>query len=290
MLEIPEDLGTWTFETVEEIVREREYEPGNFDYKSILVPPRTGEGSDLNMRLRKTVCSMANTDGGFILFGVKDRGQAVSSPEERIIGIPSGDHRKQFGEKLGQVKPDIHFDTVPQPIPLPNDETRFIFVAYIPQSLRRPHMVMPEGTFYRRGDGGHAVVMDYYEVREQMMYTEGRLNKVRLFRLQLKEYLQTANELSVLQQALVQTVVRFDLSSYKPLLAEICEFGGMTDGVLSDFLELYRQAAQLNRTLDRISNQSLTYEHLNSLNGQIRDIHERCRRCENHLATLFGRI
>lgn len=290
MLEIPEDLGVWTFETVEQIVREREYEPGNFDYKSILTSPRMGDGSDLNLRLRKTVCSMANTDGGFILFGVKDREHQVSSPEERIVGIPAGDHRRYFGEKLGQVKPDVHFDTIPQPIPLPNEGARFIFVAYIPQSLRRPHMVMPEGAFYRRGDGGHVVTMDYYEVREQMMYTEGRLNKVRLFRLQLKEYLQSAIELSALNQALAYTVVRFDLSSYKPLLADICEFGSMVEGILLAFLELYRQASQLNRTLDRIFRQQLSWEQLNPINAQIRDISERCQKCENYLATQFGSL
>lgn len=290
MLVIPEDMEIWTFELVEQIVREREYEPGSFDYKAILNPPRTGDGSDLNVRLRKTVCSMANSDGGFILFGIKDRDQPVSAPEERIIGIPGGDHRKQFGEKLGQIKPDLHFETIPRPIPLPADSTRHIFVAYIPQSLRRPHMVMPEGAFYRRGDGGHAVVMDYYEVREQMTYTEGRLSKVRLFRLQLKEYSQIVMELLALHASLSVTVARLDLSPYKALLADICGFGGITEIMLADFLLLHRRGDALNRTLNSIYGQSLLWPKIQEINMQMREVQNLCQKCEDHLTTLFGSL
>ncbi len=71
-MELSTRLDTWTYETVVEIVRKYDFEPGLFDFKGVL----NGTGADqesLNRSIRKTACSMANSGGGFILFGVKDR-------------------------------------------------------------------------------------------------------------------------------------------------------------------------------------------------------------------------
>ncbi len=45
-------------------------------------------------------------------------------------------------------------------------------------------MFLTTGVYYRRGDGGSAVAMTHYEVRDQMMYTEDRMKKVTLLRLE----------------------------------------------------------------------------------------------------------
>lgn len=57
---------------------------------------------------------MANTDGGYILFGVRDRKQQVYSPEGRIVGIPlETDLLKEFGEKILVIQPEISLDEIP---------------------------------------------------------------------------------------------------------------------------------------------------------------------------------
>src|SRR6266516_6829118 len=101
-MEFPRDLDEWTFAMVVTIVGKYEYEPGSFDYKGILVPPRTDPTKDeFNASIRRTVCSMANADGGFILFGVRDRDQAVNSTDDRIVRIQlKGGLRKIFSEKI----------------------------------------------------------------------------------------------------------------------------------------------------------------------------------------------
>src|SRR5947209_8762234 len=99
-------LEQWTFQTVLDLVRTHEFEPGHFDYKSVL----TGSGpqrDEVLTSIQRTACSLANTDGGYILFGVKDRRDQVPTPEERVVGIPlGGDLRKQFGDKLQQIQPE----------------------------------------------------------------------------------------------------------------------------------------------------------------------------------------
>jgi hypothetical protein len=134
VIEFPKDLGEWTYDTVVAIVRKYEFEPGSFDYKGGLVLPRTDPTKDeVYASIRRTVCSMANADGGFILFGARDRNHSASSPDERIIGIPlGGDLRKQFSEKISAIERPVDFDASPEPIILPTDSTRGIFTLIFP--------------------------------------------------------------------------------------------------------------------------------------------------------------
>src|SRR5438309_1212566 len=77
------DLAEWTIDTVENIVRTREFEPARFDYKEVLVPERGDEmrREEHRLSIRKTACAMANAQGGLILFGVADRKVATTPPE-----------------------------------------------------------------------------------------------------------------------------------------------------------------------------------------------------------------
>src|SRR5215813_6369699 len=84
--DLPSRLEDWKYETIEYLVKNYEFEPGTFDYKDVLNPSGPNQNNYL-ASIRQTACSMANTGGGFILFGVKDRKVAVATPEDRITGI-----------------------------------------------------------------------------------------------------------------------------------------------------------------------------------------------------------
>src|SRR5256885_4607060 len=186
--DLPEKLSDWTIDTVINLVKKHEFEPSSFDYKETLNPINADKEKREEHRdsIRRTVCSMANTDGGFILFGILDRKQEVTPSEKRIRGIPiQADLRKDFGDKIADIQPEVYFETVPRVLLLPNELNRGIFVVRIPKSQRRPHMVSSIGIYYRRGENGTAIHMNHYEVRDLMMYTEERLRKVILFRLEI---------------------------------------------------------------------------------------------------------
>jgi len=51
---------------------------------------------------------------------------------------------------------------------------------------------MVENLFYRRGDGGSAEPMRYFEVRDQMMLTQDRHQRVVLLRLEIAMFQQIA--------------------------------------------------------------------------------------------------
>ena len=89
-MNFPADINQWDYSTIYTLVTQHDYEPGTYDFKEVL----SGTGNEesrkkLNDSICKTICGMANTDGGYLIFGVKDPKQWPNLTErERLGGIP----------------------------------------------------------------------------------------------------------------------------------------------------------------------------------------------------------
>jgi hypothetical protein len=298
LMDLPGMPSEWTFDTVLGVARKYEYEPSLFDYKAVLAPSRMDSTKNEYMAsIRRTVCSMANGDGGFILFGVRDREQSVGSPDERIIGIPfEGDLRKIFSEKISTLQRPVYFDASPQCIPLPNNPQRGIFIVYIPQSQLRPHMDVSTGAFYRRGEGGKADKMNFYEVHEQMMYTEERLRKVILFRLKIAQYIQQIATLRSLDDRITNALLRFDTNAFEIILSDICGF--IPPVLLPNLLEIPAYARLVNEFLERATYPGMTLiaegaahpnsERKRAILENLTTFEGLCNHCDQRLEEIFG--
>ena len=299
-MQLPINLDAWNFESVVGIVGKYEYEPGSFDYKGILASARTDPSKDeFNASLRRTVCSMANADGGFILFGVRDREQQVNSPDERIVGIPlKGDLRKIFSEKIATLQRPVYFTASPKAIALPTDSQRGVFVVYIPQSQLRPHMDVSTGCFYRRGEGGKADRMNFYEVREQMMYTEDRLRRVILLRLEIAQYQELIRKMLDAGTQVVLMLYRFDTSAFKVLLADVSSLLPASTDLLQHLLNIPLQANMINEFISLTSGPNMpsfmsvdpSYwePHAEGIRTNLNTLKELCTTCEFRLNEIFG--
>ncbi len=287
--DLPAHLEEWTYETVVNLVRKYEFEPGTFDYKSTLKAVGA-KANEYIGSICRTVCSMANTDGGFILFGVQDRRVVVASPEVRIVGIPiGGDLLKEFGEKVQSVQPEVYFEAVPQVLQLPHDASKGILVIRVPKSFRRPHMYLTTGAYYRRGDGGSAVTMTHYEVKEQMMYTEDRMKKVTLLRMELAQYREVMMSLQHGGIPLPSTPYRFDISAFKVLLADVCSL--LPSDLLRDLLRVPLMAGMINNRLEAVvSRRESASADGQNIYGELAEFYNFCGTCEEHLQNLFGSL
>jgi hypothetical protein len=84
------DIDQWDYSTIYILITQHDYETGTHDFKEVL----SGTGNEesrkkLNDSICKTICGMANTDGGYLIFGVKDPKQWPNLAErERFGGIP----------------------------------------------------------------------------------------------------------------------------------------------------------------------------------------------------------
>jgi hypothetical protein len=287
---LPTNVADWTYEMVIELVQTHEYEPGYFDYKDALNPTK-GDPKKQQEHLasiRRTVCAMANTGGGVLLFGIRDRRHRVASPLDRIIGIPlASDLLREFGQKIADLQPVPSFTASPRPITLPDDSDKGLFVVLINDSPLRPHMVRSTGAFYTRGGGGTAEPMGYYEVREQMLYSEERLRKLTLFRLEIAQHRQLVERL--FQEDVTNTFRRFDTTGFKVLLADVCGLIPPSTAFLAELLEIPATANFINELLDRHQRGGTANTMLReSVHGNLRQLRDLCLKAEERFTMSLG--
>src|SRR5262249_33823075 len=128
-----------------------------------------------------------------------------------------------------------------------SDVSKCVLVVSIPTSSLRPHIDAPEGKFWVRGEGGSARPMGFFEVRDQMLYTAGRLQKVTLLRLELASIMRILG----LLYAPETRSARFDTSAYMVLLADICDLLQPDHGLLEMLHGIGTDAKILNPLLDK---------------------------------------
>ena len=175
---VPETLETWTLEAIQRLVHLGREESDRFDFKEFLEPDATEARSKHRRRLRQVACSFANAQGGFLVFGVSDRGQG----DARLVGIPpSGENASRLQDKLDGIEPSIHL-SAREPIPLPNG--RVLFVAAIPRGRHGPYWDPNEKKFVTRGQGTTRN-MTYREIQMAFIDHAERVGRIKLTYLSL---------------------------------------------------------------------------------------------------------
>lgn len=277
------------------MVERHEFEPIRFDFKAVLNAER-GDREQHREGLAKAASSMANSGGGYLLFGITDRNTAAGPSAQRIVGIPRTDLLKEFVQKLHDVQPPVPFEATPSGLPLPSDGRRCVFVVRIEDSSLRPHMF--RGGFYKRGPGGSAEFMDWMELRDQMLLREEGLRKAALLQLELelRTVEQTADWLRGTPN-LSQTMVRLDTSIIRRLIAEIVTILPRERSTVQNLLDITRYSGVVNRHLDFATAPSsgASYTGLNEPAKQevkrlLQQIHELASLCGQTLAGFFGAV
>jgi predicted HTH transcriptional regulator len=118
---IPDSLNGWTFDIIDNLVSAGISEGYKFDYKKDLTDSDT---------ITDLCCAFANTDGGFIIFGVDE--SSVFS----IFGLKyDKEYSNKFSDKL-RAEPEIKFNMKNIEVPKQN---KYLYVFEIPKSDLRPH-------------------------------------------------------------------------------------------------------------------------------------------------------
>ena len=123
-MEFPRILDEWDFNIIKELVEKNYSETELFDFKLDLQSVKKQE---------KIVCAFANTNGGFLIFGIGDKKET-----DRIIGIdPKRDFQTHFYDSIRMIEPSVYFKFKQPPIQIP-DSDRIIPVYFIPRSNEKP--------------------------------------------------------------------------------------------------------------------------------------------------------
>jgi predicted HTH transcriptional regulator len=130
---IPRTLTDWSVNAVVDLLRKGLFETDNFDYKELLPHKNDKTGKD---RLQRTCCAFANSDGGFIVYGISD--DRTQNPEDRLVGLPKDqDFPQLFGNYPRNCVPFIEWNFLNPPLPLKSGNV--LHVVQIPKSWKAPH-------------------------------------------------------------------------------------------------------------------------------------------------------
>jgi Putative DNA-binding domain len=149
---IPARLEDWSYNRIKELVDNNINESKTHDFKFDL--PNSTE-------LTKDCCAFANTDGGFIVFGVREKGHRFD-----IVGIDNDkEFANRFGQKINALPANPGF-IVGNFISIP-DSKKILAVIHIPESSYRPHIPSQKDLriFWKRTNAGNEQ-MTYEEIRE----------------------------------------------------------------------------------------------------------------------------
>jgi len=180
------NIHDWNLNFILELLKKGYNEDIWFDFKQSLPHPKDDDGK---IRLRKTVASFANNEGGFIVFGILD--DKAASPENRLKGIaPNEDYPVLLGNLLENLMPRPNFTLKNPPIFLSSGN--LIHVCEIFESMDKPVSVeVKEGafTFPLRTSKGTAS-MRYDEIKQNFLGYAYMRDKLLLLVEELKRIIQ----------------------------------------------------------------------------------------------------
>ena len=256
MAGVPKTLVEWEFESIVELVSKGYTETDRFDFKEVLHASNNQE----NYRdgLTKAARAFANSQGGFLVFGVKDA-QTGESTEARLVGIPnSTELAKHFADAITNAEPSIIFEHTNPAIPLRQSEN-VILVIHIPTSRRGPHITR-DGLFYKRTNAGNEL-MSYAEIRNAFTNYEERFSKVKLLYMTLLDLWIRAERIKKSSNSDDSfTLVHLDANTIMPILSDVYSLLSSM-GNLPGLLIRIKRDADLIDTAINLSHQSAVLPH-----------------------------
>ena len=245
---IPNTLVDWNYHLVERLVKDGFFETDRFDLKEDI--PHKKDKNDKE-RLEKSVCAFANTEGGFLVFGIKD--DRSLSHKDRIVGIDSNrDFPREFGDKIANIEPHLYYEFRNPAISVPV-ASNIVHIVKIDQSPERPHWTGKRELYFRTNKGNE--LMSYQQVKDSFLGEEQRRQKLRLLFIEL-----LANR----EQCDVVTTSEEKISDYYSL---VTLDSSMLQSLLVDTYPMIIKEIELVRLLISIR------EQINVMNSKTRIFH-----------------
>jgi len=236
---IPEALDGWTLEKIHGITAAGVTENDRFDLKAGL---QTAEHQ------RKTAAAFANSEGGFLVFGVTN--------DRRVEGVTNVELVRDFGSKLRDgVSPSIEFRFADHPHAL--GSKLLVYIAHVPRSARGPHAVYLNNawTFLKRTAAGSNDPMTYEEIRAAFTDLRRRQRELKWLKAEVERLGVLAEKMQpdATATTLGQLTTRFDLGQLKAIRLSLFDDIGDNPVLVSWLDRLDEACTQVNEVLAPIA-------------------------------------
>jgi len=251
---IPKTLDEWSIILIKKVLEKKIFESDTFDFKKELPYGNDVSGKD---RLKKTCCAFANSDGGFLIFGVAD--DKSLSVEERLIGIDEEiDFPEQFGNYPKKCSPSVYWDFKNPPLKLSNGNN--IHIVFIPKSWQAPHSVgsHEEGWHFTKRTNKGNEGMSTEEIRNNFLgFYEKRL-KLELLRSEIQcimvnadsSYYSTEDDISELY-----SLVTFNLNVIESVISDTYSITARKPDLLQALSQIREKARIANTRINLLHSQ-----------------------------------
>jgi hypothetical protein len=244
---IPETLNGWTLAVVRDLLAQGYDEGDRFDFKEML--PKDPDG---RMRLAKTCAAFANSQGGYLVFGVADAKRPV---EQRLTGIDASiDFPVQFGEYPRRCVPSVEWTPRNPPIKLATGGS--LPIVEVPASASIPHGVPEQsGAWFfpkRTAKGNEAMTIE--EVRAAFLGFYEKRIKLQLLRTELQRIQRKAGLMTPSMYRLTEqpSMMTFDTVVIESILPDTYTLLVRSPDLLNKLGEIRDHCRQVNDAVARM--------------------------------------
>ena len=244
---IPRTLTDWSPNVVVTMLTRGLFETDRYDNK-VMLPHRQDDVA--TKRLRRTCCAFANSDGGFIVFGISDDRKLAA--EDRLVGLDANqDFPQEFGNYPRNCFPSIEWNFLNPPLSL--DSGKVLHVVEIPKSWKAPHATGDRDQgwrFTKRTNQGNEG-MTIEEVRSGFLGLYEKRLKLQLLHAELAALKQNAKSAYITGEDIEDqySLVSFDVHVIESILAD-------TYSITASDSELLQALAQI-RQVTRLANNKI---------------------------------
>ena len=291
---IPRTLGEWTIDALTFLLEKGAFEDEAFDFKEMLPDARNDKDKD---RLRKTCAAFANSDGGFLVFGVTDT--KAASVQKRIVGLdPASDFPEHFGNYPKSCYPSVNWEF--RNPPLMTTAGRVAHVVFVPKSWRAPHAVAgPEGmwAFLKRTNKGNEP-MSIEEIRSSYLGFYEKRIKLQLLHSELLSIERNARDICVSHSEIAShySLVSFDTAIMDSVIADTYSITA-SNQAFHNSLSQIRQSTRVAKNKIRLlfgivmmpmsNNSAIIQEHNTFIQPLANQIQQQCQGALNELDRLL---
>ncbi|HTE85697.1 MAG TPA: ATP-binding protein [Dehalococcoidia bacterium] len=274
----------WTLAAIEHLLDQGYSESDTFDFKEALPHSNDEAGKQ---RLAKACAAFANSAGGFLVFGVRDKTDSnghVIAPEQRLVGVQANvDLLENFGNYPLKCTPSVVWKFRNPALPLSNGN--LVHVIEILKGLNGPHAITDRDSpvFWKRTNKGDEP-LTYEDLQSAFIGEQRKRGASQVLRSELAQVRQHAEQLRG-GADVERYYYRFDIAALKAAISEVCSLLSMAESLLSALSEVMETGTRLNGMLNRAASggdpaggygQQLTLQQLAQTNGFT--LVEACRR------------